>query len=90
MEEKNEMNVPEEYKPISPIGYIGYSILFALPLIGWIFVLVFGLSKNGNKNRKNLAMAYIIIWVITIVLSIIGWVVLEDAIFDILHNAYVA
>ena len=42
-ENDNEYEVYDErkYKPISPLGYIGYEILYALPVIGWLCVIIF-------------------------------------------------
>ena len=37
----NQENISDEYQPISMWGYLGYEILFAIPLIGFILLLVF-------------------------------------------------
>lgn len=37
----NNTNIPNEYKPISAWGYFGYNILFSIPIIGFIFLIVF-------------------------------------------------
>ena len=46
-----------QFKPISPWGYIGYTILFAIPIVGIICLIVFALSST-NINRRNLARSY--------------------------------
>ena len=38
---EEQKNIPDEYKPISMWGYFGYEILFSIPIIGFIFILVF-------------------------------------------------
>ena len=59
------------YKPISPLGYIGYSILFAIPLIGFIVLLVFAFGGTQNVNLKNYARSYFCMLIIAVVLAII-------------------
>lgn len=49
--------VPPEYRPISAWGYFGYLLLFAIPLVGFIFLLIFTFS-NSNVNRRNYARSY--------------------------------
>jgi hypothetical protein len=49
--------IPSEYKPLSPWAYFWLSILFSIPVVGFIFLLVF--SFNGsNINRRNYARSY--------------------------------
>ena len=62
------INIPEDYKPIGPWGYIGYELLFSLPLIGLIFMLVFAFG-DGNVNRKNFAKSNLIIILFTVIVS---------------------
>ncbi len=67
----NNYNVPEEYRPISMWGYFGYQILFAIPLIGWIFLLVFAFGGTKNINLRNFARSYFCILIIMVLLIII-------------------
>ena len=48
-----------ENKYIKPWGYIGYNILFNIPVIGFILLLVFSFDKS-NLNRKYFAI-YVLI-----------------------------
>ena len=49
--------IPEENKPLSPWAYFGLQILFAIPVVGFIFLIIF--SCNGsNINRRNFARSY--------------------------------
>jgi len=60
-------SVPEKYRPISMWGYFGLQILFSIPVIGFIFLVVFALGGTKNVNKKNFARSYfcfIIIFVI--------------------------
>ena len=69
--------IPENYKPISAWGYVGYTILFCIPLIGLILLIVFSFS-DANINRRNYARSYwcvlllcIIIVLILVILSVV-------------------
>ena len=50
-------NIPNEYRVLSPWAYFGYSILFAIPLIGFICAIVFA-CDSSNLNRRNFARSY--------------------------------
>ena len=62
--------IPEEYKPISMWGYIGYELLFSIPFIGFILIIVMAFAP-ANKNVKNFARSYLCIFVIAIIIGII-------------------
>ena len=49
--------IPEKYRPISAWGYFGYSLLFWLPIAGFILLIVFSFD-NSNINRRNYARSY--------------------------------
>ncbi len=66
-----EVNIPEEYKPISPIGYFGYEILFGFPLVGFIVSAIFAFGAQKNINVKNFAKLYFWIYIISIVVGAI-------------------
>ena len=61
-------NIPEEYKPISMWGYFGYQILFAIPIIGFILLIVFSVGGTKNVNLKNFARSYFCIIIITAII----------------------
>lgn len=67
-------NTPMELKPISPWGYVGYSILFMLPIIGLILLIVKAVSAP-NINVKNYARGVLLCWAIMIVVGIILMIV---------------
>ena len=60
----NEDNLPEKYKPISMWGYLGYDIVFMIPIVGWILIFMFAFSREENVNVRNLARSRICTWVI--------------------------
>ena len=56
----------EDYKPISSWGYVGYEILFAIPVVGWIIQLIFAIGHK-NKNVRHFARSFYCVYVIAIV-----------------------
>ncbi len=54
---KKTYNVPAELTPISMWGYFGYSILFNIPVVGFIFLIIFAIGAK-NVNKKNFARSY--------------------------------
>lgn len=66
--------LPEKYRPIGAWHYFGYSILFAIPLIGWIFLIVFAFSDK-NINRRSFARsffcAYLLVLIVAAVLLVL-------------------
>lgn len=67
----NENMLPEEYKPVSVGKYILYSIIFAIPIVGFIMLIVTAFSGSTNKSLKNYARAMLVMYAIGIVLGII-------------------
>ena len=46
-----------EQKLMGPWAYIGWQILFSIPLVGFILLIVFSFD-NSNLNRRNFARSY--------------------------------
>ena len=71
---ENENN---QYRLLSPWTYVGYGILFTLPVIGWILAIVFALNDD-NLNRGNFARGYwcgvLVAVIVVVILSIAGMV----------------
>ena len=53
-----EEDLPASLKPISTWGYFGYTLLFSIPCIGFIFLCVFALGGTQKVNLRNLARSY--------------------------------
>ena len=69
---ENEIDViPDQYRPISMWGYFGYQILFAIPVIGFIFLIIFALGGHSNVNVKNYARSYFCMLLIVVILIVI-------------------
>ncbi len=63
-------NLPEQYRPLSPWAYFGLQILFCVPIVGFVFLIVFSFSR-GNINRRNFARSYFCVYAIVGVILLI-------------------
>ena len=45
------------FRPLSPWAYVGYTILFSIPVIGWLLLIIFTFSSS-NINRRCFARSY--------------------------------
>ncbi|HZJ83576.1 MAG TPA: hypothetical protein VFD57_07185 [Clostridia bacterium] len=59
--------------PLSVGQYLGMMVVMAIPLVNLIMLFVWGFGSNENPNRKNFAKAYLIVFAIGIVLTIISF-----------------
>lgn len=64
---KKNYNVPAEFTPISMWGYFGYSILFSIPVVGFVFICVFAFGSK-NINKKNYARSYFCVLILALVI----------------------
>ncbi len=49
------------YEPITAWGYIGILVLLMIPVIGWIFAIVWACGGCRKLNKRNLSRGYLII-----------------------------
>jgi len=69
--EKQEIeNLPQKYKPLGAWSYFGYFILFAIPLIGFICMIVFAVS-DANINRRSFARSFFCIYILVAIVTVI-------------------
>jgi hypothetical protein len=68
----NTESLPPQYRPLSPWAYFGLSLLFSVPVVGFVFLIVFSFS-SGNINRRNYARSF---WCALLIAAIIGVIVL--------------
>ena len=74
--EKDEINrLPYKYRPMGAWSYFGYQILFAIPVIGFIALLVCALSSS-NINRRSFARSYFCVTIIIIIVALIAVAIL--------------
>lgn len=67
-------NIPANYKPLSPWAYFGYQLLFAIPVVGFILLIVFSFS-NENINRRNFARSYFCSLLLAVIIAVITCVI---------------
>ena len=65
-----QINIPKEYKPLSAWAYVGYNLLFSLPLVGFIMLIVYSLD-NSNINRRNYARSFFCAMLLAIIITIV-------------------
>ncbi len=52
-----EEDLPEHFRPLGAWSYFGLKLLFAIPIVGLVFLIVFTFSR-GNLNRRSFARSY--------------------------------
>ena len=75
-----------QYAVVSVLGWLGTLIVFAIPIVGQIFCILWAFG-NGNHNRRNLSRACLILAIAGIVLGVVFCIVFSAAIAAMLHNA---
>ena len=63
----------KRYRPLSPWAYFGYSLLFAIPLVGLILLIILSFSAK-NINLKNYARSYFC--KLALILIVVGVIIL--------------
>ena len=66
-------NIPAKYQPLSAWAYFGYQLLFAIPLVGFILLIVFSFNDD-NINRRNYARSYFCSLLIGAIIGVIALV----------------
>lgn len=67
---KSANTIPAQFKPIGAWGYVGYNLLYSIPIVGFIMLIVFALS-NSNYNRRNYARSYFCVMLISAIIAVI-------------------
>lgn len=80
----------QTYDPTTAVmsvgSYIGMFILSAIPIVNIICWIVWLISPNTNKNKKNYCIATIVLWIIGVVLSIIVSIIASAAGVNVLSS----
>ena len=61
-----------DYNPIGMWGYFFYTILLNIPIIGWIFIILFSVGITKNINLRNYARSWLCGYIIILVLFLIN------------------
>ena len=72
--------IPASHKPIGAWGYIGYNLLFSIPLVGIIMLFVFAFGGTGNINLRNYSRSFLLIMLIALIL----WLIFAVLLFGLL------
>lgn len=68
---RDARDLPPQFRPISAWGYVGYNLLFALPIAGFIILLVFACGGHSNKNVQNYALSYFCAIILVVLIAVI-------------------
>ena len=83
---KEEMGeVSKAHKVIGTWTYLGFEILFAIPVVGLVSLLFLALGGTDNENLRNFARAYLckmlIVVIIVAVLFLTGIISITDLLY---------
>ncbi len=59
--------LPEKYRPLGMWAYFGYTLLFSIPTIGFIFLIIYSFSDR-NINRRNFARSYFCVLILAVII----------------------
>ena len=65
-----EKHLPKSYRPISGWGYFWRAVFYAIPVLGWLFVLINALGAK-NRNGRNFARSYFCALLIAIIAAVV-------------------
>lgn len=65
----NENMLPPEFRPVSIGQYIGYTLLFGLPIIGFIMLLVTAFGSDKSVSLRNYAKSFLVFYAIGVALT---------------------
>ena len=68
--------LPPEYKPVSIGAYVGYSLLFSIPVVGFIMMFIVGFGSSYCKSLRNFAKSYLVMMAISIALVVLFYLVM--------------
>ena len=67
----NNYPVDPKYKPLTAWNYFWLEVLFAVPVVGFIFLIIFAISP-ANINRRSFARSYFCYYIlIAIIIGIL-------------------
>ena len=83
----NQM-VDERNKPMSVGQYILTFIIMGLPIIGFVMTLVWAFSSTVNRNKKNFAIAVIVMAIIATALAVVSTILLGAVFAELFDDLY--
>ncbi len=55
--------IPEAYRPLRAWTYFGLEILYAVPFVGWIFLICHAIGSQ-NINKRSFARSHFCVYVL--------------------------
>jgi len=80
----NVNSLPPQYRPLGAWAYFGYTLLFSIPIVGFILLIVFSCS-SANINRRNFARSYWCMLVLAAAVILIASLISGAFIFEMLR-----
>ena len=70
--EKAEIKrLPKRYKPLGAWGYFWHSVLYSIPVIGWIALLITAISGK-NIVVRSYARSYFVVLLVALIMFAVG------------------
>ncbi|MBQ8796271.1 MAG: ABC transporter permease [Clostridia bacterium] len=63
-------DLPSNLRPLSAWAYFGYTLLFSIPVVGFILLIIFSFNRS-NINRRSFARSYFCSYIIVAILFVI-------------------
>ncbi len=80
-----EKHLPKSYRPITGWGYFWRAVLYAIPVLGWLILLINAIGSK-NRNGRNFARSYFCALLIAVILAAVAVVlnlVTDNALVDL-------
>lgn len=74
-----EISSADRNAPLSVLQYFLYQLLFAVPIVGFVFLIIFSIDSS-NINRRNFARSIWCIYALIIVIGLIAALMFKQAI----------
>ena len=65
-----EKHLPKSYRPISGWGYFWRAVLYAIPVLGWLVLLINAIGSK-NRNGRNFARSYFCALLIALIAAVV-------------------
>ena len=62
--------LPPELRPLSAWAYFGYELLYAVPVVGWVFLICHAIGAR-NVNKRSFARSFFCVYIVVAVLALI-------------------
>ncbi|MBR1860618.1 MAG: zinc-ribbon domain-containing protein [Lachnospiraceae bacterium] len=66
-----EKTLPDKFKPIGMWQYFWLDVLFAVPIVGFVFLIIFAVGGGGNVNRKYFARSKFCVLILVLIIAAI-------------------